>query len=119
MPISSFHGIQTTLRGLLAHQRALDTAGHNVTNANTEGYSRQQVDLSATTALSIPGATQLGGYAQLGTGVDTATYRRIRDAFLDLQFRAQNMVQGDAETRARVLGQAEISFGEPGDSGLS
>jgi flagellar hook-associated protein 1 len=119
MPISSFHGIQTSLRGLLAHQRALDTAGHNVSNANTEGYTRQEVALGATAPLTMPGATQLGQQAQLGTGVDAIEYRRIRDGFLDLQFRAQNMVQGDAETRSRVLGQAEIAFAEPGDTGLS
>ena len=41
MPISTFMGLQTSLRGLLAHQQAIDTTSHNVANANTEGYSRQ------------------------------------------------------------------------------
>ena len=42
MPISSFYGLQTSLRGLLAQQRLLDTTGHNIANASTRGYSRQE-----------------------------------------------------------------------------
>ncbi len=40
MPVSTFMGLQTALRGLLAQQRALDPTGHNVANANPVGYSR-------------------------------------------------------------------------------
>ncbi len=47
MPISSFMGLQTSLRGLLAHQQAIDTTSHNIANANTDGYSRQDADMSA------------------------------------------------------------------------
>ena len=120
MPISSFHGLETALRGLLAHQRAIDVTGHNVSNADTVGYSRQEVDLAATQALRLPaGATQPGAGADLGTGVDALAYRRIRDTFLDLQYRAQNMTLGDQEARSRSLGQAELAFGEPTDTGLS
>ena len=35
MAISTFFGLQTTLSGILAQQRALDTTAHNVANANT------------------------------------------------------------------------------------
>src|SRR5436305_1050652 len=54
MAISSFMGLETALRGLLAQQRAIDVTGHNVANANTEGYSRQQAVLGASTPLKIP-----------------------------------------------------------------
>ena len=54
MPISSFYGLQTSLRGLLAQQRLLDTAGHNIANASTKGYSRQEASLVASPALEIP-----------------------------------------------------------------
>ena len=47
MPISSFHGLQTALRGLEAAQLQIDTTGHNISNANTEGYTRQQAVLAA------------------------------------------------------------------------
>ena len=41
MPISSFYGLQTSLRGLLAQQRALDTTGHNIANAGGIGLAPQ------------------------------------------------------------------------------
>ena len=47
MSVSAFFGLQTALRGLTAHQRALDTTAHNIGNASTEGYSRQQAVLKA------------------------------------------------------------------------
>jgi flagellar hook-associated protein 1 FlgK len=120
MPISSFMGLQTSLRGLLAHQQALTTAGHNVANASTPGYSRQEVVLTSTDALVVPANSVItGAGAQLGTGVDVTTVRRIRDTFLDLQFRAQNMKLGDAAARANSLEQAELGFAEPTDNGLA
>jgi len=53
MPISSFYGLQTSLRGLLAQQRSLDVTGHNVANASTQGYSRQEAVLSASDAMQL------------------------------------------------------------------
>ena len=53
MPISSFYGLQTSLRGLIAQQRMLDTTGHNIANASTVGYSRQEATLAASRALQL------------------------------------------------------------------
>jgi flagellar hook-associated protein 1 FlgK len=116
--ISSFLGIQTALRGLLANQRALDTASHNVSNANTVGYSRQEALLAASPAQTLPSGTAAGGLAQLGTGVDVQGFRRIRDQFLDLQYRAQNMRLGDYDMRSQTLESAEVALAEPGDNGI-
>lgn len=113
MPISTFMGLHTSLRGLLAEQRALDVTSHNVANANTVGYTRQEAVVQATDALQVPPA------GLLGTGVDVVAYRRIRDTFLDLQFRAQNMQVGYGETRADALEQAEMRLSEPGDNGIA
>ncbi|NDI01812.1 MAG: hypothetical protein EBY57_08480, partial [Actinobacteria bacterium] len=43
----SVEGLSSAVTGLLAHRRRLDVISHNVANANTEGYSRQRVDLTA------------------------------------------------------------------------
>jgi len=51
----TYLGLEAASRGLAAAQSALDTISHNVANANTEGYSRQRVNLKATEALPIPG----------------------------------------------------------------
>src|SRR4051794_7459723 len=95
MPVSSFYGLQTALRGLLAEQRSIDVTGHNIANVNTPGYSRQEAVLTASPALIVPsGAVEGGAGAQLGSGVDVQAYRRVRDGFLDAQYRAQSMRLG-------------------------
>src|SRR3954452_2802900 len=119
MPISTFSGLQTALRGLLAEQRSIDVTGHNIANVSTPGFSRQEAVLSAAPALTVPGATANGAPAQLGAGVDVQAYRRIRDDFLDAQYRAQNMRLSYQTTTATVLGDAETSLAEPSDNGIS
>src|SRR3954452_15208002 len=120
MPVSSFFGMQTSLRGLMAQQRMLDTTGHNIANASTVGYSRQEATLAASPALQIQaGSTANGSGAHLGSGVDVQSYRRIRDQFLDLQFRGQNTNLQEWSARASGLDSAELALAEPGENGVS
>ena len=110
---STFLGLETALRGLLADQRSLDTTGHNIANASTPGYSRQVAELQATPALPVtPGG-------QLGTGVTVVQYQRIRDSFIDVQLRAQTMRQGFSQAQQSGLSQVESALSEPSDNGLS
>ena len=120
MPISSFYGLQTSLRGLMAQQRLLDTTGHNIANASTVGYSRQEAALAASQALQIPaGSTSTGAGAHLGSGVDVQSYRRVRDQFLDLQYRGQNTNLQEWTARANGLDSAELALSEPGENGIN
>ncbi|MBB4661025.1 flagellar hook-associated protein FlgK [Conexibacter arvalis] len=120
MPISSFMGLQTSLRGLIAHQQAINVTGHNISNANTLGYSRQEAVLTAMNALVVPANSVItGAGAQLGTGVDVTQIRRIRDTFLDIQYRTANMQLGGAAARSNSLEQIELSFGEPSENGVN
>ncbi len=113
MGISTFLGLETTLRGILAQQRAIDVAGHNIANASTVGYTRQRADLVTTPAFTdVPAG-------QLGTGVDVAQYTRVRSDFLDIQLRAQTMRKGYASAQQDGLNQIELSLSEPSDTGLS
>ena len=66
--------------GLAAAQRALSTTGHNISNANTAGYSRQTVDLATNPA-------QQYGSSYLGNGVNVASVKRVYDEFLVNQVR--------------------------------
>jgi flagellar hook-associated protein 1 FlgK len=120
MPISSFYGMQTSLRGLIAQQRMLDTTGHNIANASTAGYSRQEALLSASLAqqIQVSGAGNMTG-AHLGSGVDVQGFRRVRDTFLDAQYRAQNTNLSDWKSRAEGLDSAELSLNEPSDTGIN
>ncbi len=72
--------LSTGVSGLLAFQRALDTTSHNITNASTEGYSRQQVDL-------VTRSTETLGNSRVGNGVDVATVRRLYDQLIAGQAR--------------------------------
>jgi len=120
MPISSFFGMQTSLKGLLAHQRMLDTTGHNIANASTKGYSRQEVALQASRAMQLTISNPTGGVgAQLGSGVDVLGFRRIRDQFLDSQYRAQNTNLNEWTAKADALDTAELSLSEPGENGIN
>jgi flagellar hook-associated protein 1 len=120
MSIPTLQGLQTALSGLIAEQTALDTTGNNIANANTEGYSRETVLLEPNAPLPIPAiSTQTGEGAQLGTGVDAAAITRIRNEYLDVQYRAQNSALSGASTRSEVLEQAQNAFGEPSSSGIA
>jgi flagellar hook-associated protein 1 FlgK len=118
--ISSFMGLQTALRGLLAQQRGLDVTSHNLANANTVGYTRQEATMVAARPLELQaGALADGSGAMLGQGVEVEAYRRLRDTFLDLQFRGQNMALGHHQASARALGNIEAALNEPGDNGVN
>lgn len=117
--ISTFNGLNIALRGLTAQQRALDVTSHNIANVETPGYSRQEAVFAAAPVLDIgAGAIQHGQGAQLGQGVDILDYRRLRDDFLDLQWRAQNMSGGQAEVSAQRLDQVQTTLGSGTSSDL-
>lgn len=115
MTIPSFTGLQTALSGLEAAQAAITTTGENIANANTAGYTRQTVQTAATAPLNI--ASQNGGI-QVGTGVTITDVSRIRNQFLDVQYRAQNSATSNANSNASELGQVQTALNEPSDSGL-
>lgn len=113
MGVSTFVGIETALRGLVAQQQALQVTGNNITNASTPGYTRETATMAETSPLQIaPGL-------QMGTGVDVTGFQRIRDSFLDVQLRAQTMLQGSAQANEDTLGQVEGAIDEPSSDGLN
>ena len=71
----------SALSGLTAFQRSLDTTSNNIANVNTEGYSRQRVELATTPEQFTP-----AGY--VGTGVNAVNVTRSYDQFLTGQVRA-------------------------------
>ena len=120
MSIPTLQGLQTALSGLLAEQQAVDVTGHNIANANTEGYSREQVVMGTNPPIPVPSLSQVTGEgAQLGTGVSVESYMRIRNSYLDSQYRTQSSALSGAETQAEELQQAQSAFNEPSSSGIS
>ncbi|QBK25340.1 flagellar hook-associated protein FlgK [Ureibacillus thermophilus] len=115
---STFMGLEANKRGLFTQQSALYTTGHNIANANTEGYSRQRVNMSPT--LGYPGAglnaPMTAGY--IGTGVKTDSVQRIRNEFIDRQYRQETNKLGYWESKASAINQMEDIMLEPSEYGL-
>ncbi|MFD2615833.1 flagellar hook-associated protein FlgK [Terrilactibacillus laevilacticus] len=117
--ISSFASLDMMRRALSAQQLAISTTGNNISNANTEGYSRQRVNLTESNAFPSPGANAPHIPGQIGTGVDATTVQRIRDSFADDQYRAQANSNGYWSAKSDSLSQMEDVVNEPSDTGLS
>jgi len=103
--MSTFHGLEVGKRGITTAQTQLNTTGHNMTNAATPGYSRQNVNASSSTPHTVFTSQSTNG--QMGTGVLTDAIVRLRDQFLDTKFWSQNSQAGDLSTQAKALGELE------------
>jgi len=116
--VSTFSSLEIGRKALQAQQRALDVIGHNIANANTEGYSRQVVAMSTTTPYTQPSLGKPGTAGQIGTGVQVDSIRRLRDSFLDGQYRAETKSLGRWEVRQSALEEIEVVLNELTDYSL-
>ncbi|SJZ44278.1 flagellar hook-associated protein FlgK [Selenihalanaerobacter shriftii] len=112
---STFGGIELGKRALQVQKKSLDVTGHNISNANTEGYSRQEAIHSTNRPHTIYNGT---GAGQVGTGVKIDQIRRIRNKFIDGQIREESSAQGRWEMREDALEQIELVFNEPSENSL-
>ncbi|MBI2436032.1 MAG: flagellar hook-associated protein FlgK [Candidatus Hydrogenedentes bacterium] len=97
--------------GLQVAQVQLDVAAHNISNVNTEGYSRQRANIIT----RIPNMTP---YGAIGRGPLVAGIERLRDPFLDRVFRQQAPGLASAEIKASYFNRIEDVFQEPSDDAL-
>lgn len=102
----------TARNALLAHQTAVQVTSQNISNAHTEGYSRQRAHLAAAT----PARTAAG---LLGAGVVVQDVTRTRDALLDATFRREAANSSHFGLRRELLGQVEEVFGELSEAGFT
>lgn len=105
--------------GMYSSQKSIDVTSHNISNANTEGYSRQVAKQVTNEPLGGPSMSGMAGPGQVGTGSQIQTIQRIRDSFLDYQVRNETSVLGQYSTRSSYLSQIESIFNEPSDTGIS
>ncbi|MGM0774931.1 MAG: flagellar hook-associated protein FlgK, partial [Pseudomonadota bacterium] len=96
--------INTGLTGILGHQTALNTTGNNITNANTPGYSRQEVQFETQ-------AAQRTGAGSVGTGVNVTDIRRMANEFLTQQVREDSTLFGEQETLDSELSRLDNLLG--------
>lgn len=109
----SFGGLYTSITGLQVSKQSLNTVSHNISNANNKNYVRQSV-IHATNSYTTVGV----GSFQIGTGVNIAEIRQIRDEFLDLKLRREISSFGYHYAKSQILEDVEAVFNEITSSGL-
>lgn len=116
---STFHGLETSKRALFVTTTQMQTMGQNIANQNTEGYSRQRVNISATNPIWQMGMTKSQMPGQLGTGVQVDSITRMRDSFLDIQYRRENQSLGAYNILNSTMTSLQNILNEPSDNGIS
>ncbi|MDF2892414.1 MAG: flagellar hook-associated protein FlgK [Clostridia bacterium] len=109
---TTFGTFNIATSGLFASQRSLDIVSNNISNANTEGYSRQTVLQKA----SLP----IGGDPRglVGTGVESYDVVQIRSQYLDNKYWGQVKAYTEWKTKSENLEVIEGIFNEPSDTGI-
>ena len=102
------HALNMGSRSLSAQQRGVSTAGHNIANQNTEGFSRQEVSTRA--AQADPSG--------LGAGAEALPTKRVYDQFLQRKILQESPRSGRYGVREDVLTKLEVIFDEMNNNGL-
>ncbi len=113
--MSSFSGIEIGKRSLMAQSQSIQTAGHNITNADTEGYSRQRVNLKSFDPLYKPDLSRAERPGQVGQGIDVVSIERVRDELLEGRIVAQTNQESYWTTREKYYVMLEDIHNEPAD----
>lgn len=110
--------LEIAKRSLQAQMLALDVTSHNIANANTTGYSRQEAVFSPTQPYGVVswlGTTYPG---QVGTGVQISSIRRLRNEFVDANYRNVNSEDSYYGAKDQIYSILESSINELKDTGL-
>lgn len=102
----TFLGFETQKRALFSAQKALDVTGSNIGNVDTEGYTRQRVDLFSVE--NFQGGLRYNTKTALaGQGVDMRGVTQVRDVLLDERYRTVSGEANESTTKADILYQVE------------
>lgn len=112
---SSFAGIEIGKRSLMAHETQIQTAGHNISNADTEGYSRQRVVVKAFEPIYRPDLERAMVPGQIGQGSVVESIERIRDELLESRIVDGTNLESYWETRDKYYSMIESIYNEPND----
>ncbi len=111
---SQFFGLNIAASGLRTANASLNTTANNISNANTDGYTRQKVTQEATDALRV-----FTTYGCAGAGVDAIAIERVRDSFYDVKFRDNESLLGTATQKNYYNGLIEDYLNDDGTTGFS
>ncbi|MCM1045539.1 MAG: flagellar hook-associated protein FlgK [Candidatus Gastranaerophilales bacterium] len=98
--------------GLQTSQNALNTTAHNLSNVDTVGYTRQQVQLSSKSYITLAVKPKSVANQQYGLGVNYARTKYVRDYFLDKTYRKESGRSMFYQVSSEVLEEVENYLGE-------
>lgn len=111
---STFFGLSIGTSGLYTYQAALNVTGHNVSNTNTKGYTRQQLIQEASRAISVSST-----YGMSGTGVNATAIIQQRNVYLDAKYRDNACTLGSYKTKEYYMLSIESYFSEVRSDGTT
>ncbi len=109
-----FYGLEIARRGLTVSQRAITLTGHNVANADTEGYTRQRLVIES---IYPKTGNRFSGTFAIGGGADTKCIEQMRSDYLDRQLRGEYSALGQWSTRSEELQFVESILDETSTTG--
>ena len=115
---STFMGIELAKRGLSVHQQALQTTGHNISNADNKHYARQRVNMQSMAPIYEPTASHPTSAGMIGQGAMVRDIERIRDHFVDKKINEAEQTKNYWVTKQSYLHQTEIIYNEPSEQSL-
>jgi flagellar hook-associated protein 1 FlgK len=113
-----FFGLFNAHRSLLVAQGAMNVINQNISNANTDGYSRQTATITTADPYAAPSISQLA-QGQLGQGPLITQITRSRDQYIDAQYRQANGFLGQNNNVSSILNQIQGVLAEPSTNGAN
>lgn len=113
-----FSGINLALRAMLSHQQMIEVIEHNVANANTPNYHRQEAVMAAGMPYPAPQLSSSGFPGQMGSGVLVDRVRRHSLDFYDGRYRRELAGARQWEAQRDALQQVEFTLAETAEDGL-
>lgn len=111
---STFFGLSIATSGLYTYQAALNITGHNVSNAETPGYSRQAIVQRASRAISVSSS-----YGMCGTGVNATGVIQYRNEYYDVKYWNNNCTLGSYKSKQYYMKSIENYFSEVNSDGTT
>lgn len=114
---ATFLAYSVASRAMESSQASINVTGNNIANINTEGYTRQRVDINS---ITISGTVQKYATHQVSTGIGSRAMgtTQIRDPYIDARYRAQNAEDSRYKTSVSGLSDLQDVFDEASTDGL-
>lgn len=115
--MASISSLYKAVTGMNTAQTGLGVTAHNISNAGTQGYTRQQLLQNDNSYIKI--RNQGNASLLVGTGVSVTEIRQVRDSLIDQRFRVETSKKSFYQTQTETINEIEAILDEPYGKGLS